>query len=191
MVVAYMLRHTFPFVLLSALILFYIAIRIIQISNFIRIWISFQFIKSLKIVRDFYSQQPIRLLSQARPNTPPLSIFSFHILRWPAWPSWTRPALAHFLSRPAPVHHRRPSNWPSGHWHWEHAATCPTAAPLVQYVHAAVPTLCCAQEVTPTPWTKPPPPPPGELVFHLESGAKDWRKVFPSETKSNPRQFNL
>jgi hypothetical protein len=31
----------------------------------------------LKIVRDFYSQQPIGLLPQARPNTPPLSLFFF------------------------------------------------------------------------------------------------------------------
>jgi hypothetical protein len=83
MVVAYMPRHTFSFVLLSAMILFYIAIRNIQISNLIRIRIGFQF-KNMKIVRGFYSQQPIGLLSQARRNTPPISFFSFPILRWPA-----------------------------------------------------------------------------------------------------------
>jgi hypothetical protein len=45
MVVAFMPMHTFSFVLMSALILFYIATRIIQISNFISTRNTLQFIK--------------------------------------------------------------------------------------------------------------------------------------------------
>jgi hypothetical protein len=45
MVVAFMPMHTFSFVLMSAIILFYIATRIVQISNLISIQNSLQFIK--------------------------------------------------------------------------------------------------------------------------------------------------
>jgi hypothetical protein len=45
MVVAFMAMHTFSFVLMSALILFYIATRIIPISNLISIQNSLRFIK--------------------------------------------------------------------------------------------------------------------------------------------------
>jgi hypothetical protein len=127
MVVAYMLMHTFSFVLLSALILFYIVIRIIRNSNLIRIPISFQFIIEFEIVRDFYSQQPIGLSSQA--GSEPvlsLSLFFSHFMSAcltqldSACPG---PLLVSTYSSPSPVRH-------------VHA----TARPVT------MPTSCCAQE---------------------------------------------
>jgi hypothetical protein len=96
----------------------------------------------------------------------------------------------YFLSQPATAHHRWPSNCPSGHCHWEHAAVHPTAAPPVQHVHAAVclaavPTLCHAQEAASTPWPKAPPPSRTRLPPRVRSG--EPKENFPNR-RPNPIQ---